>query len=446
MSFLRHWLFSLPLCYPFPVKDDLTLRLVRDNEIDLWQYYMRKYHPLGLPEGKPLPGELLRYVATKGDRWVALLAWSSAALKCAPRDRFIGWPEPIRIKNLKYVTNNVRFVVLPWGRIKNLASRVLSMNLKRLSRDYEQVYGHPVYLAETFVDLSVYKGSCYKAANFIYLGQTKGFSKNGRYYYPNGRPKAVFVYPLIRDAAKVLNGEILQEGGDMNTYKVMKEFPVESLVDVIKGMTDPRDKKGVRYPFYSLVSLSICAVLCGARSFRAIGEWVKNLSVQTLRRFGIQRGTAPDESTIRRVLQRIDVEEFDRAIWQWLRDSGIDLRGKAIAIDGKTMRGSFDEDGRAVHILSAVVHKDGVVISSRRVSDRTNEIKEVKPLLEGLEIEGLVVTGDALLTQREIASYIVEDKGADYVFTVKGNQRGLLRDVEDYFKMETFPPSAQDNR
>ncbi|RMG66837.1 MAG: DUF4338 domain-containing protein, partial [Nitrospirae bacterium] len=224
----------------------------------------------------------------------------------------------------------------------NLASRVLSQNLKRLSRDYEQVYGHPVYLAETFVDLSVYKGSCYKAANFIYLGQTKGFSKKGRYYYPNGRPKGVFVYPLIKDAVNVLKGEFSQEG-NMKTYKVMKGFPVEGLVEVIKGMTDPRDSRGVRYPFYSLVSLSICAVLCGARSFRAIGEWVKNLSEETLRRFGIQRGTSPDESTIRRVLQRIDVEEFDRAIWQWLKGVGIDLRGKAIAIDGKTVRGSFGD-------------------------------------------------------------------------------------------------------
>jgi len=126
---------------------------------------------------KSLPGELLRYVTILNGRWTALIAWSSAALRCARRDRFIGWSNEKRIKRLKYITNNVRFLILPWVKVKNLASRILSLNLKRLSRDYEIIYGHPVYLAETFVDLSVYRGSCYRAANWIYLGQTKVFQR-----------------------------------------------------------------------------------------------------------------------------------------------------------------------------------------------------------------------------------------------------------------------------
>lgn len=131
-----------------------------------WEYYLRKYHYLGY---KCIPGKSLRYVATIDNNWVALLGGGSAALKCAARDRFIGWNEETKLKRLYLITNNVRFLILPWIRIKNLASRVLALNLKRLSKDLNAVYGHPIYLAETFVDLSLYEGTCYKAANWIYL-------------------------------------------------------------------------------------------------------------------------------------------------------------------------------------------------------------------------------------------------------------------------------------
>ena len=223
------------------MKGELEARLIREDEIALWESCMREYHPLSLPR-KSLPGELLRYVAILDGRWVALIAWSSAALRCAPRDRFIGWSDALRIKRLKYITNNVRFLILPWVRVRNLASRVLSLNLRRLSRDYEVIYGHPVYLAETFVDLSLYRGSCYRAANWIYLGQTKGFSKNGRYYYPNGRPKGLFVYPLVKGAERLLGGEFLPEGGSMKARDIlfMNKLPVEGLMEVIKRVTDPR--------------------------------------------------------------------------------------------------------------------------------------------------------------------------------------------------------------
>jgi hypothetical protein len=315
--------------------------------------------------------------------WVALLAWSSSALKCAVRDNFIGWSEEKRIKRLKYITNNVRFLILPWVRVKNLASRILSLNLKRLIKDYETVYAHPVYIAETFVDMSHYKGTCYRAANFIYLGKTKDFSKNGRYYYLNRRLKGVFVYPLIKDAPKILNAELLPEGGkEMKLYEILSinELPIEELVDVIKRMTDPGERKGIRYPLFSLLGLAICSVFCEARIFIGIGEWVKNLSKEILMRFGIKRGTYPDESTIRRAIQRINAEEFDRLISEWLLKQGIGFKDKAIAIDGKRQEGSRDEALRPVHILSAIIHKEGVVIGSRNVDEKTTV-----QLIKGME-------------------------------------------------------------
>jgi len=135
---------------------------------------MNKYHYLGY---KRMPGKNIHYVATLRDRWIALLGWGSAALKCKVRDEFIGWDEKKRLERLFLLANNVRFLIFPWINIKNLASKILSLNLKRLSNDFKLLYGHPVVLLETFVDLSRYKGTCYKAAKMISIFYyfSKGF-------------------------------------------------------------------------------------------------------------------------------------------------------------------------------------------------------------------------------------------------------------------------------
>jgi hypothetical protein len=410
----------------------VTVRLAAHEETALWDALMR-YHYLGLNR---MPGQALKYVATTGDRWLALIGWSSAALKCAVRDRYIGWEGERKLSRLLYLTNNVRFLILPGVRMKNLASRILSLNTKRLSNDYQAVYGHPSFLAETFVDLSLYKGTCYKAANWHYLGITKGYSKNGRYYYKNGNPKGVFIYSLSKQAITLLTTDFLPAGGTIMSDKsrlALTEIPVEGLKEKISTIVDPRKRRGIRHPLTNVLSLSVAAVLCGARSYIAIAEWASYLSRDTLLRFGCRR-KAPSEPTIRRILQKIDVDSFDRAISSWLTETL--PKDIGIAIDGKTLKGSGDEK---VHLLSAVVHKEGVVVGQTRVDRKTNEITRVEPLFQGLNIEGAVVTGDALLTQREIARHLVEDKHAGYCLTVKDNQETLRDDIEA-LRMEAFPP------
>ena len=115
--------------------------------------------------------------------------------------------------------------------IKNLASKVLSMNLKRLSGDFQKIYSHPVYLAETFVDVSKYSGSCYRASNWLYVGLTQGWSRNNSRYYRNNQPKAVYLYPLSKEAKEILSGDFIpydfdcvKREGSMNE---LKSFPVE---------------------------------------------------------------------------------------------------------------------------------------------------------------------------------------------------------------------------
>jgi Domain of unknown function (DUF4338) len=179
-----------------------TLRPIAPEERDGFRLHLQRYHYLGF---KRSVGESMGYAAWVGQELVALLDWGAAVLRCLPRDEFVGWGEATRERNLHLVVGNRRFLVLPWIRIPHLASRILAANLRRLSCDWQVAYGHPVLLAETFVDLSRFKGTCYRAANWVCLGQTLGETYTRRDgTRARGCPKAVYVYPLARDARRRL--------------------------------------------------------------------------------------------------------------------------------------------------------------------------------------------------------------------------------------------------
>lgn len=167
----------------------------------LWNYLLHHYHYLKDPK---LVGEHLRYLAIINGQIVGCLAWASAAWKVKDRDQFIGWKTETKRKNLNLIANNTRFLILPWVNIKYLASKLLSLNVKRLSDDWQRTYGHPIYLAETFVDISRFKGTCYQAANWSNVGQTKGSAKKGNDYLYHGQPKAIYLYPLHRHYRRFL--------------------------------------------------------------------------------------------------------------------------------------------------------------------------------------------------------------------------------------------------
>jgi hypothetical protein len=175
-----------------------SLRPIAPEERDGFRLHLQRYHYLGF---KRSVGESMGYAAFVGQELVALLDWGAAVLRCLPRDQFVGWDEATRQRNLHLVVGNRRFLVLPWIRLPHLASRVLGANLRRLSSDWQAAYGHPVLLAETFVDLSRHKGTCYRAANLVCLGKTLGSTYTHRDgTRPRGCPKDVYVYPLGRNA------------------------------------------------------------------------------------------------------------------------------------------------------------------------------------------------------------------------------------------------------
>lgn len=424
----------------------LTVRPIIRTEREQWDTLMRTHHYLGL---RSLVGESIRYVVTFHEHWLALLSWSAPALKCKPRDLWIGWSHILKCSRLSLIANNTRFLILPPLRIPNLASRILALNLKRLSADWSSIYGHPIFLVETFVDPRFHQGTCYKAAGWLFLGLTKGFAKSSTGYKQHDHPKMVFIKPLVPQAREKLCAPYL-------TTKIKEVKPmtisrklVEQLKKELLKIPEPRKRQGIRYYKLSLLLISICAILSNARHFTAIGEWIQNCSQNMRKRLlcpkdkKTGRYLAPNESTIRRFLQKIDAEEVDKRIYDWL--SSLSQDKQTIAIDGKTLKGARKEDGKQLHLLSAFLHQQKTVIAQAEVETKTNEIPVARELLKPLDIKGKIVTLDAIHTQKETASYIVEEKGGDYILIVKNNQKCLKQDISD-LNMVAFPPSTPNNR
>lgn len=177
-----------------------TIKMVTHTALeDKWNYLMRTYHYLG---HKVLVGAYLKYLVFIRDRVVAATGWSSAVWKLAPRDNAIGWTIQQRNRNLHRVANNSRFLILPWVRIRNFASHILSQTIRVLNLDWLKVYGYRLWVLETFIDPQRFAGSSYKAANWIYVGQSKGYQKQGNSFEFHNQPKEVYLYPLCREFRK----------------------------------------------------------------------------------------------------------------------------------------------------------------------------------------------------------------------------------------------------
>ena len=182
-----------PIACPVNQLAKLDFQMVEKNNSALWNEYIHRYHYLGYT---PLPGAQLRYFITAGKQVVALTGFGAAAWQTAPRDEFIGWNHEQRKKNLHLIVNNARFLILPWVKSKNLASKILSLTARLIPDDWEKRYHFRPALLETFVQKNKFAGTCYKAANWINVGQTKGRGKLG----PSGKIsvpiKDVWVYPM----------------------------------------------------------------------------------------------------------------------------------------------------------------------------------------------------------------------------------------------------------
>ena len=182
---------------------NVSFEMVCGNKrVRLWNYLMQNYHYQG---HSVIVGKHLKYLINLNETPIACIGWGEAAWHLKDRDAWIGWTDSARRRNLKRVINNVRFLILPWTRIPNSASAILSRAVKIVARDWNMFYGIKPILLETFIDRERFAGSCYKAANWIHVGITKGFARKGYSYHNNQSLKDIYVYPLCKNASNWLS-------------------------------------------------------------------------------------------------------------------------------------------------------------------------------------------------------------------------------------------------
>lgn len=433
---------------------EVTLRLVADaSEESRWNKLVRQHHYL---KEHRLVGESLRYVAEHDGKWIALLGWSSAAFHLGPRDRWIGWTDGQRQARRHLVACNARFLIVhPKSRLPNMASRLLALNLRRLSNDWLEHYQHPILLAETFVDPQRFEGTCYRAANWIEIGLTQGYKRSRLDFYQlHAQPKSVFLFALQPHATSVLSAPILPSPWNAFEHTASATtFPLsrsqsKSLFEALNNkLPDPRRFGGKRHRrVASIVAIAATAMIAGNNSLLAIGEFSKSLSQRHLCVLGASRARhkrefiAPSETTIRRTIQRLDPEQLDTVITEWLRSHLDDLHLSVLAVDGKCARTASKINGQSITLFSGLDTQTKQVCRQMQIPSKTNEIPALKELLAELNLRGTLVTIDALHTQKETARFLVEDKQADYLLPVKENQPTLFNKLAKLTRTGAFFP------
>jgi hypothetical protein len=348
---------------------EIVLRPVTVDEESRFKELLDTHHYLG---AVAKIGHTIWYVATWQGQWLALLVLNAAAWKCAARDRWIGWDLRHQYDRLHLIANNARFLILPEWHVPNLASRVLALCERRVRADWQARFGHPLWLLETFVDPRFFSGTSYRAANWLQVGETRGFRRiRAGYSNSTHAPKLVFVRPLIAHAQARLAHAVLDPRYHHGAPKLMLSAEqMRSLPAFFAEVSDPRRGQGRRHPLPVVLAISAAAVLCGARGYKAIAAWAQDLSQQARARFRCRyrngRYEVPSRTRIRDVLTRVAPNDLDRALQGW--NAQMAEADEGLAIDGKTMCNAIDAQDRQTHILGVVGHQTQTCYTQKKLA------------------------------------------------------------------------------
>jgi hypothetical protein len=413
----------------------------RDDKARL-QRLLRQHHYLG---GVRPVGEQLFYAVTDaGGEWLGVLVFCAASRRLRGRDRWIGWSEEQRRRRLPLVVNNCRFLLLPDKTFPNLGSRSLRLVSDRLSADWQQRYGHPVLVVETFVDPERFCGTVYTASGWQELGPTDGFGRQRRdLYVKHNKPKRLFGRELCRKARRSLATDKLKPAWakvEAKTCPRTDRSPaqIRSLVERLKRLPDYRRRIGV-YPLWSLVTITLLAHLCGApRSQKELAKFAKGLSQAQRAALGVRRQPdgypAPSQPTFCRMMQRLDAEELEKLFLQ----AQAQIRGPAPVQDLIVLDGKEPRQGGGHSVLTAITVPSQHYLGSAMVDTKTNEIPIARELFHKLDLDGRKISLDALHTQDQTARDAVLEHGADFLLTVKDNQPTVKQNIE---KLVPAPPA-----
>src|SRR5712692_52964 len=424
-------LYRMPQADEQIVLEELQMQLVRQEDHPRFQSLLRRHHYL---QGIKPAGERLYYVAVWHDQWLALLVFCAAARHLRHRDTWIGWTEAQRRKRLSLVTNNARFLILPHCHYPNLATRVMGLTLERMPQDWQARYGHPVWVAESFVDTQLFRGTAYRASGWSELGTTQGYGRCQQdYYVKHDRPKALFVKELKRNARRSLCVEHLPAAlavvveSKIAPRPTMRAAELCSLREHCASVPDFRGRVE-SYPLSSALAMVACAHLCGApRGHRDLKAFARRFTQAQLCALGVRRDPktgrypSPSKATFGRVLRAVDPLRVEAALLDWQTQ----LRGPApkedlLAADGKAVR-----HAQGAQVVTLTHPANQYYRGSQLVETKSNEIPAVRQLLERADVTGCLVGIDALHTQQDTGRQIVQETGGDYLLTVKANQKEL---------------------
>jgi hypothetical protein len=427
----------------------MTVRLIRPEERERFDDTLIREHYLHSAE---VVGEQLRYVVEYQRRWLALLVWSAAAYHLKHRDAWLNWTPGQRKRRLSLVANNSRFWIMKDAHYPNLATRAMKLCLGQLSADWRRTYHHSILIVESFVQKSMH-GTCYRAGNWQLMGMTQGYRRaNTDYYTRHDQPKQLWVKELKPGYRELLKARRLPEWlgaveAECGPACAATEEELCGMVKYFGHIPDWRKRQG-DYPVAGLVALVACATLCGVqRGHRDLAAFAATLTPQQLQALGFRkkghprRYQAPGETTFFRLLSNLDSQRLQDALLEW-QEKVLGPRAeddKLLAFDGKKLRAS-----QGAEITSLYSVRSGRWLGSELTECKSNEIPAARAILRRTDVEGCLLIPDALHTNVETAQIIVQEKGADYLLPVKGNQPGVEATLSGLQQnlLKAFSPST----
>lgn len=419
-----------------PLLNGVQIQLLAPEDLARADQLLDQHHYLG--SLRPV-GERLHYAVTDAHgAWLGVLVFCAAARRLRPRDQWIGWSDEQRRRRLALVVSNTRFLLLPDKTVPNLASKTLRLVLARLSADWQHRYAHPVLLVETFVDPARFSGTLYTASGWSELGSTEGCGRHARdFYVRHNQPKRLFARELCKNARRSLQAEHLKPSLASVEQKVpprpTQTAPeLRSLRAHFQAVPDYRARIGC-YPLWSLLTLVACAHLADApRGQKDLAAFAGRLSQRQRAALGIRKNLTtgkyptPSQPTFCRLYARVDALQIERAVLAFQRQ----VRGdpppeELIVLDGKEPNHT-----RGQAVLTAITVPSQHYLGSAMVADKSNEIPAARDLFQRLDLDGKRVSLDALHTQADTARALVLEHGADYLFTVKGHQPTVQKNLE----------------
>jgi hypothetical protein len=425
----------------------LEIRIAQDaTDWELAHQMLDEEHQLGA--GREAGDRLCQFVLEDG-KPVAVLIWCAAAWHLQDRDKIIGWDPVTRAQRLKLVVQLRRFLIVEKHRRPNLASQSLGLALRELPAKWLAQHGYRPLMAESFSDPESHHGTIYKVTNWIYAGNTKGFSQDHTdYYIPNDRPKKLWLKPLAPNASALMCAPELPETSKAalthgsGVRSPLKNGQLTTLRHAFLQIDDPRRPQSRRHPLSAMLTLIALGLLMGGRDMKNIWRRVAKLDQRQREAIGLTvrskksgRLKMPGYDALNDLINLLDPKAYAAALTQWLQ-ANQGILPRSLALDGKSIG-----DGKCGMIVTLCRHQDGrpVAMIPANGKKEDSEVSEARALLSSkkVHLENALVTADPLHNKEQTLRTIVE-KGGDYLIGTKGNTANRLQAIEQALDATPF--------